>query len=578
MQWSNKRGVGAMMMSAFMAVACGQPGEWESVEPLTGEELGTSVAALMASAGYDPVLKAPRCTEVASGCDTVSLVAGRGSVGPERNAPNTLGGACADESSGGYRSDESIERVKVYTADGSNLSPGKRVALEVDVWAWSGYTSDALDLYYAADANSPVWTYLTTMVPAGAGAQTLKATYTLPSGGSTQAVRAAFRYGGSAGACAPGAYNDRDDLAFAVETPAPVRLNTRFAGGMDFSLQLRPDGTVWSYGANDSGQLGAGLTDSRRLSPVQTTGLTQVKAVAAGVAHALALKQDGTVWSWGWNGEGQLGDGSTSNRAAPVQVSGLSDVVAISAHFRHSLALKRDGTVWAWGNNSYGTLGNATFVSSQVPVQVLSLLGVTDIAAAAYHSVALKQDGTVWAWGLNGDGQLGNVQTASSSTPVQVAGLSGVKAISAGYASTLALLQDKTVWAWGSNWRGELGDGTTTNRSTPVQVPGLTDVTTLAGGRGDSSVVSRGDGSVWAWGHNEFGQLGDGTQTDRHTPTKIPGFSNVVSISAGGYHTLAIKQDGSVWGWGGGYHGELGTGSSASSLVPVQAPGSISVQ
>ncbi|WP_395845210.1 RCC1 domain-containing protein [Cystobacter fuscus] len=578
MKRNNKCGAGAVVLSAFMAVACGQPEDMGSVEAGPAEDVGGTVAPLMAGAVYDAELKVPRCTGVVSGCDTVSLVTGRGGVGPERNAPNTLGSSCADDSSGGYRSDESIERVKLYTVDGAPLAPGKQVTLEVEVWAWSGYTSDALDLYAAADASHPVWTHLTTLVPAGAGAQTLKFNYLLPSGGSTQAVRAAFRYGSSAGSCSLGAYNDRDDLAFAVHVPAPTaaQLSTRIAAGGAFSLQVRQDGTVWAYGSSESGQLGDGSGVAQK-SPVQVAGLTQVKAVAAGWSNALALKQDGTVWSWGDNSYGQLGDGTTVNRSTPVQVIGLSDVVAIAID-SHSLALKRDGTVWAWGLGGYGELGDGRWQNSAIPVQVSALSGVTAISAGADHSMALKSDGTVWTWGHNAHGQLGDGSMSASGVPIQVTQVSGVTGLVAGVFYSMILKQDGTVWVWGVNGSGQLGDGSTTMRSTPVQIPGLTGVSHLEASLYGSSFALRSDGSWWAWGYNGTGLLGDGTRNSRTVPTRVTVLSGAVALQSGLDHTVAIKQDGSVWGWG-GQGAELGNPDYPyGSLTAVQAPGTVSVQ
>ncbi|HEY0096920.1 MAG TPA: hypothetical protein VGB96_21510, partial [Archangium sp.] len=290
---------------------------------------------------------------MASGCDSGSLVNGRGpTMGPELNAPNTLGGTCADGTAGAYHNDESVERVKVYTIDGTELAPGKQVTVEVDVWAWSGYSSDALDVYYAADASSPTWTFITTLVPAGAGAQTLRVNYTLPTGGSTQAVRAVFRYGGTAGTCTGGGFDDRDDLAFAVVS-GPQPKSSKVATGYFHSLKLNLDGTVWAWGYNASGQLGNGTT-TQSTTPVRVLGLGNVQSIAAGDHHSLALKKDGTVWTWGNNSHGQLGDGTTTNRTTPVQVAGLSGVMNVTAGWFSSLALKQDGTVWAWGDNSYG--------------------------------------------------------------------------------------------------------------------------------------------------------------------------------------------------------------------------------
>jgi subtilisin family serine protease len=182
-------------------------------------------------ASYDSALKAPKCATAGSYCDTVNLVDGRGTVGPEQNAPNTISSSCADGNSGTYHNDESLDRIRVSTLDGTALAPGKTVRIEATVWAWSTGTSDALDLYYAADATSPSWTYLTTIVPSAGGAQVLSATYTLPSGGSLQAVRGNFRYTGTVGSCSTGTYDDRDDLVFAVggssppPPPSPITLS-----------------------------------------------------------------------------------------------------------------------------------------------------------------------------------------------------------------------------------------------------------------------------------------------------------------------------------------------------------------
>jgi len=192
--------------------------------------------------------------------------------------------------------------------------------------------------------------------------------------------------------------------------------------------------------------------------------------IAGGGHHSLALRNDGTVWAWGRNNYGQLGDGTTTERHTPVQVANLTGVQAIAGGFSHSLALRSDGTVWAWGRNSKGQLGDGTTTNRTTPVQVLNLTGVQAIAGGFFHSLALKSDGTVWAWGYNHFGQLGDGTTANRTIPVQVADLTGVQAIAAGSDHSLALRNDGTVWAWGWNYLGQLGDGTTANRSIPVQV------------------------------------------------------------------------------------------------------------
>jgi alpha-tubulin suppressor-like RCC1 family protein len=251
-----------------------------------------------------------------------------------------------------------------------------------------------------------------------------------------------------------------------------------------------------------------------------------VSPIAGGNWGSLRVKSDGTAWAWGYNSNGQLGDGTTTSQATPVQVSGLSGVTAVSAgEDSYSLALLSDGTVWAWGSNSNGQLGDGTTTNRSTPVPVSGLSGVTVTAVAAGwgYSLALASDGTVWAWGKNNEGQIGDGTTTNRATPVQVGGLSGitVTALASAYESSFALTSDGTAWAWGYNSNGQLGDGTTTNRATPVQVSGLSGVTALAAGD-RHALALKWDGTLWAWGENNEGQLGDGTTTDRHTPVPSP--------------------------------------------------------
>ena len=276
----------------------------------------------------------------------------------------------------------------------------------------------------------------------------------------------------------------------------------------------------------------------------------------------LALRADGSMWAWGSNGDGQLGDGTTTNRSV-THVSALSGVVQVSGGSYFSLALKSDGTVWAMGRNQVGQLGNNTTVGSSVPVPVSGLANVTAIAAGAGHGLALKSDGTVWAWGANSAGQLGNGTTTDSSVPVQVSALIDVTAISAGGGHSLALKADGTVWSWGLNSKGQLGDGTFTfaNRSIPAQVTGLSGVITRIAGGSEHSLALKSDGTVWAWGSDAYGQLGDGTLAPaRPTPVQVLNLTNVIEIGAGVLHSLAIKSDGSVWAWGNNVDRQLGNG------------------
>jgi len=343
-------------------------------------------------------------------------------------------------------------------------------------------------------------------------------------------------------------------------------------GGSLSSLRLKPDGTVWAWGHNAYGQLGNGTTFDRA-SAAQVTSLNGVTAIGTGDYHAVAMRQDGTVWTWGYNAYGQLGDGTVADRSSPVQVPGLSGVTSLAVGGYHTVALRQDGTVWAWGHNTYGGLGDGTTTQRTSPVQVPGLSGITALAAGEHYTVALRQDGTVWAWGYNNIGQLGDGTTTHRSTPAQVPGMSGVTALIAGRYHTVALRQDGTVWAWGYNDWGQLGDGTRTHRSSPVQVTGLSGVTALAAGS-MHTLALRQDGTLWAWGYNTLGQLGDGTTVSRYTPVQVPGLSGVTALAAGTYHTLALRQDGTLWAWGNNDYGQLGDGTIRTQRSsPVQVPG-----
>ena len=309
-----------------------------------------------------------------------------------------------------------------------------------------------------------------------------------------------------------------------TDEPVTISPPARVAAGGFFTVAVRNDGTVWAWGHNSEGQLGDGTDKNDRTSPVQVKGLSSsVTAISIGSYHTVALMNDGTVWTWGANVSGQLGDGTIfQGRTTPGRVPGPSGITAISAGLFHAMALANDGTVWAWGANGRGQLGDGNTSPHITARRIQGLSGVTAISTGSSHTVALKSDGSVWAWGDNSHGQLGDGTTTQRTAPVQVQGLSGVAAIAVEGEHTVALKNDGSVWAWGDNSHGQLGDGTRNQRTAPVQVQGLSGITGIAAGY-NHTVATRNDGTVWTWGHNGFGQLGDGTypRIDSHSISPV---------------------------------------------------------
>ncbi|HEX5129004.1 MAG TPA: hypothetical protein VFV90_04625, partial [Usitatibacter sp.] len=304
------------------------------------------------------------------------------------------------------------------------------------------------------------------------------------------------------------------------------------------------------------------------------TTVASAAGVSAGYGHSLALAADGTVRSWGDDSWGALGLGRSLATPSPTPVVGLANVVQVVAGGEFTAALKADGTVWAWGRNDFGQLGDGTFVARSLPVQVLGLTGVVQISAGRYHMMARRADGSVWTWGSNNFGEQGDDEPGRT-TPGRVAGVFNAVEIEAGSYHSMALTDGGTVLAWGANDYGQLGDGNVTDpyrgRFQPAPVVGLDNVAHVSGG-GFHSVAVKVDGSVWAWGANDGGQVGDGTTVARRPlPTQVPGLAAVVEVSAGYIHTAVRKIDGTVWTWGDASYGQLGDGGEyAVRASPVQ--------
>jgi alpha-tubulin suppressor-like RCC1 family protein len=326
------------------------------------------------------------------------------------------------------------------------------------------------------------------------------------------------------------------------------------AAGGGHTLVLKTDGTVWAWGENGKGQLGIGTTSDAHTP--YTTQISNVAAIAAGGSHSLALSSDGTVWAWGLNDAGQLGNGTNADATSPVQVKGffLVRAVAIAAGENHSLAVDGNGEVWAWGKNTFGQLGDSSMTDRSAPVKVKQLNNVVQVAAGANHSLALKNDGSVWAWGDHRHLQLGNGTLLSPSlTPIRVPTglpttpqpfLSDVKAIAAGGDHSLALTNGNEVWGWGSDKFAEssgVGGGLGAVAPLfPQSIQGITGkVIAIAAGTNHSLALTD-DGRVWAWGHNDQGQLGDSTLVDPFAVHSVKNLHAAKAIAAGGAHSTAL--------------------------------------
>jgi alpha-tubulin suppressor-like RCC1 family protein len=356
--------------------------------------------------------------------------------------------------------------------------------------------------------------------------------------------------------------------------------SVRISAGTRHTCQVKEDGAVRCWGANDQGQLGNGSTTGGRTPvPVLVSGVVNAVAVVAGDAQTCALLAGGTVRCWGDNRFGQLGDGSTVDRLTPVAVSGVVNAVAIAAGAFHTCALLADGTARCWGNNGSGELGDGTTTDKLTPVPVSGLATAVAISAGFYHTCALLANGAVRCWGNNDFGELGIRSFGGKQlTPVVVTGLSNAVALAADAVHTCALLADGTARCWGSNnTNGALGDGTTVDRSSPVTVSGLTNAVAIAAGVSHTCALLA-DGSAKCWGHNNEGQIGDGSiGVSRLTPVPVaPPFNvltNAVAITAGSAHTCALLADGSAKCWGNNESGQLGNGTFPRSIGPAAVVG-----
>jgi alpha-tubulin suppressor-like RCC1 family protein len=409
-------------------------------------------------------------------------------------------------------------------------------------------------------------------------------------------------------------------------TNNPTQIGTdnnwaKIYAGNDHSIAIKNDGTLWAWGANNSGELGDGTNISKN-SPIQIGSSNDWNSIASGLGFTLALKNDGTLWAWGRNNFGQLGDGTYIDKATPVQI-GTSNWQSITAGYWFSIGVKSDGTLWSWGYNINGTLGNGNIPNQNTPMQVGTDNTWQFVVSNNNYSFGIKTNGTLWGWGANGSYMLGDGTTINRTTPTQIGNNNDWVKVFAGGTGSLGIKSNGTLWGWGFNRFGVLGLGNTTPQPTPVQIgissewisasidghclflkidgslwvsgnnsdgelgdgvvdkytsPNQTNSTNdwlsiTAGTNFNTGSHSHGikvDGTLWSWGENLFGELGDGTNIHRSTPIQIGNSNDWLKVSSGTSHSIALKTDNTLWSWGDNHRGQLGNNSNINSLIPIQ--------
>ena len=330
--------------------------------------------------------------------------------------------------------------------------------------------------------------------------------------------------------------------------------------------QYREASSLWAWGYNLYGHLGDGTSTNRstpeRIDPTRTWA-----SVSTGYYESAAITSDGQLFSWGANGSGQLGDGTTVNHAAPERIDASHDWATVSVHYLNAAAITADGQLYTWGDNSYGQLGDGTTVDESAPVLIDPSLTWRSVSVGEAAVTAITTDGQLYAWGYNGDGSLGDGTTTDQHTPERIDPTHTWASVSAGDLQTAAITTDGQLYTWGSNMFGQLGDGTVTDQHSPERiVPGLNWASVSAGSYDTAAITT--DGQLWAWGYNSHGSLGDGTTSTRTTPVRVDPTHTWASVSAGDLDTAAITTDGRLYAWGYNGFGQLGDGTTTDQLSP----------
>ncbi len=346
------------------------------------------------------------------------------------------------------------------------------------------------------------------------------------------------------------------------------------AGGAH-TIGITVDGALWSWGRNQVGQLGINTATGTKKIPTRVGDETNWSKISAGNAHNLALKIDGTIWTWGRNLKGQLGNGNLIQSNVPIQVGNENSWAQIAAGDEFCVALKSDGTLWAWGDNQYGQCGDGSNVDKLVPTQIGSLNTWQSIAAGTNHTMVIKTNGTLWGFGYNNSGQLGDGSNIAKNNPTQIGTDTNWKIALCGIFHTVALKTTGKLFTWGDNTEGQLGIGNNVPKNTPQAVEPSSNFSKIAKGH-RHNVLLRPDNSLWSCGANVSGQLGDGTVLNRNILTAVSGaLTNWASVDSRVFHTAALNSSGNLFMWGSNFNSQFGNNSTVSSSEPIsiECPG-----
>ncbi|WP_149244295.1 T9SS type A sorting domain-containing protein [Dyadobacter sp. 32] len=358
-------------------------------------------------------------------------------------------------------------------------------------------------------------------------------------------------------------------LAHCLHAQCPYFTTITSSPSASHTLGIKNDGTLWAWGYNNNGQLGDGTTTDKN-SPTQIGSATNWAKLSTGYDHSLGITADGKLWAWGSNTFGQLGDGTQVDKTIPTQIGTATNWVSISTGSYSSLAITTEGKLFAWGRNSSGQLGDGTQADKTTPTRVGSATNWVSVSAARYHTLGITADGKAWGWGFNGYGEVGDGTTLQKLSPTPIGTATNWASVSAGgNFFSLGITTDGKAWAWGYNSSGQLGNGTQDNKTTPAQIGSATNWVSVSAGHYHSLGITA-DGKAWGWGYSGSGQVGDGTTVQRTNPTQIGTTTNWVSIVSGLYHSLGITANGKLWAWGYNDSGQLGDGTNANKSAPTQ--------